>query len=98
MKKFMLAGDEAKLRLGLFDLLQVGLLEMLRSIVTSLSAEFNFKSLSLNSILQNIILIRDPKDARKFYPRFNLEDTTSFQDLDDHRYPVSGFKCLDFSA
>ncbi|KAJ8449740.1 hypothetical protein Cgig2_001396 [Carnegiea gigantea] len=35
-------------------------------------------------MLQNIILIRDPKDARKFYPRFNLEDTTSFQDLDDH--------------
>lgn len=52
----MLAGDEAKLRLGLFDL------------------------------LQNIILIRDPKDAWKFYRRFNLEDTTSFQDLDDHWY------------
>ncbi|KAL8172220.1 hypothetical protein V2J09_024024 [Rumex salicifolius] len=38
----------------------------------------------LFDILQNIVLIRDPEDARKFYPRFNLEDTTSFKDLDDH--------------
>jgi len=36
--------------------------------------------------LQNIVLIRDPEYPRKFYPRFNLEDTSSFQDLDDHRY------------
>ena len=36
--------------------------------------------------LQNIVLIRDSEDPRKFYPRFNLEDTSSFQDLDDHRY------------
>lgn len=36
--------------------------------------------------LQNIVLIRDPEDAKKFYPRFNLEDTSSFKDLDDHRY------------
>lgn len=50
----LLLGDEAKLRLSLFDL------------------------------LRNIVLIRDPEDARKFYPRFNLEDTTSFKDLDDH--------------
>ncbi|KAH1194517.1 4-alpha-glucanotransferase DPE2 [Glycine max] len=33
---------------------------------------------------ENIVLIRDPEDPRKFYPRFNLEDTISFQDLDDH--------------
>lgn len=38
----------------------------------------------LFDLLQNIVLIRDPEDARKFYPRFNLEDTSSFQDLDDH--------------
>lgn len=36
--------------------------------------------------LQNIVLIRDPEDSRKFYPRFNLEDTSSFKDLDEHRY------------
>ncbi|XP_024016763.1 4-alpha-glucanotransferase DPE2 isoform X2 [Eutrema salsugineum] len=35
-------------------------------------------------ILRNVVLIKDPEDARKFYPRFNLEDTSSFQDLDDH--------------
>ncbi|KAF8403539.1 hypothetical protein HHK36_011643 [Tetracentron sinense] len=35
--------------------------------------------------LQNIVLIRDPEDATSFYPRFNLEDTSSFEDLDDHR-------------
>ncbi|WVZ08673.1 hypothetical protein V8G54_022019 [Vigna mungo] len=34
--------------------------------------------------LQNIVLILDPENPRKFYPRFNLEDTSSFQDLDDH--------------
>lgn len=38
----------------------------------------------LFDLLQNIVLIRDPEDQRKFYPRFNLEDTSSFTDLDDH--------------
>ncbi|KAF9599354.1 hypothetical protein IFM89_036811 [Coptis chinensis] len=38
----------------------------------------------LFDLLQNIVLIRDPEDPRKFYPRFNLEDTLSFNDLDDH--------------
>ncbi|XP_050231099.1 4-alpha-glucanotransferase DPE2 [Mercurialis annua] len=38
----------------------------------------------LFDLLKNIVLIRDPEDARKFYPRFNLEDTSSFQDLDEH--------------
>lgn len=37
-------------------------------------------------VLQNIVLIRDPEDPKSFYPRFNLEDTSSFQALDDHRY------------
>lgn len=39
---------------------------------------------NLFDLLQNIVLIKDPEDARKFYPRFNLEDTSSFKDLDDH--------------
>ncbi|KAH0468674.1 hypothetical protein IEQ34_001906 [Dendrobium chrysotoxum] len=38
----------------------------------------------LFDLLQNIVLIRDPEEQGKFYPRFNLEDTSSFQDLDDH--------------
>uniref|UniRef100_A0A6N2L3A0 4-alpha-glucanotransferase n=1 Tax=Salix viminalis TaxID=40686 RepID=A0A6N2L3A0_SALVM len=38
----------------------------------------------LFDLLKNIVLIRDPEDSSKFYPRFNLEDTSSFQDLDDH--------------
>ncbi|KAL9331429.1 hypothetical protein ACSQ67_001039 [Phaseolus vulgaris] len=39
---------------------------------------------NLFDLSQNIVLIRDPEYPRKFYPRFNLEDTSSFQDLDDH--------------
>ncbi|XP_052172556.1 4-alpha-glucanotransferase DPE2 isoform X8 [Diospyros lotus] len=39
---------------------------------------------NLFDLLQNVVLIRDPEDAKKFYPRFNLEDTSSFKDLDDH--------------
>ncbi|OMO61158.1 Glycoside hydrolase, family 77 [Corchorus olitorius] len=38
----------------------------------------------LFDLLKNIVLIRDPENARNFYPRFNLEDTSSFRDLDDH--------------
>ncbi|XP_073134051.1 4-alpha-glucanotransferase DPE2-like isoform X5 [Henckelia pumila] len=39
---------------------------------------------SLFDLLQNIVLIRDPEDSKKFYPRLNLEDTSSFSDLDEH--------------
>ncbi|KAK3030340.1 hypothetical protein RJ639_038973 [Escallonia herrerae] len=35
-------------------------------------------------LLQNIVLIRDPEDPTKFYPRFNIEDTSSFKHLDEH--------------
>lgn len=45
--------------------------------------------------LQNIVLIRDPEDPKKFYPRFNLEDTSSFQNLDDHRYLNYLCVCVD---
>ncbi|XP_031103211.1 4-alpha-glucanotransferase DPE2-like [Ipomoea triloba] len=38
----------------------------------------------LFDLLQDVVLIRDPEDRRKFYPRFNLEDTSSFKDLDEH--------------
>lgn len=38
----------------------------------------------LFDLVQNIVLIRDPENPRNFYPRFNLEDTPSFKDLDDH--------------
>ncbi|XP_006658074.1 4-alpha-glucanotransferase DPE2 [Oryza brachyantha] len=38
----------------------------------------------LFDLIQNIVLIRDPEDNTKFYPRFNLEDTSSFRDLDEH--------------
>ncbi|KAK8919301.1 4-alpha-glucanotransferase DPE2 [Platanthera zijinensis] len=34
--------------------------------------------------MKNIVLIRDCEEHGKFYPRFNLEDTSSFQKLDDH--------------
>ncbi|KAI4300935.1 hypothetical protein L6164_034261 [Bauhinia variegata] len=48
-----------------------------------LESEDKFRR-SLFDLQQNIVLIRDPEDPRKFYPRFNVEDTSSFQDLDDH--------------
>ncbi|XP_042408165.1 4-alpha-glucanotransferase DPE2-like [Zingiber officinale] len=38
----------------------------------------------LLELIQNIVLIRDPEDPRKFYPRFNLEDTSNFKALDEH--------------
>ncbi|KAF3790784.1 4-alpha-glucanotransferase [Nymphaea thermarum] len=38
----------------------------------------------LFDLLKNVVLIRDEEDTRKFYPRFNMEDTSSFKDLDDH--------------
>ncbi|ONK63671.1 uncharacterized protein A4U43_C07F17690 [Asparagus officinalis] len=38
----------------------------------------------LFDLLKDIVLIRDPEDSRKFYPRFNLEDTLNFRDLDEH--------------
>ncbi|KAK3010333.1 hypothetical protein RJ639_013026 [Escallonia herrerae] len=38
----------------------------------------------LFDLLQNIVLIRDPEDPTKFYPRFNIEDTLSFKHLDEH--------------
>ncbi|CAH9105324.1 unnamed protein product [Cuscuta epithymum] len=38
----------------------------------------------LFDLLQEVVLIKDREDPRKFYPRFNLEDTSSFKDLDQH--------------
>ncbi|TYJ30228.1 hypothetical protein E1A91_A06G118800v1 [Gossypium mustelinum] len=38
----------------------------------------------LFDLLKNIVLIRDLEHDKSFYPRFNLEDTSSFRDLDDH--------------
>lgn len=29
--------------------------------------------------------MRDPEDPSSFYPRFELEQSTSFEELDDHR-------------
>ena len=37
----------------------------------------------LMTLLQNVILLRDPDDADAFYPRIEFEKTTSFRDLDD---------------
>ncbi|KAI3918010.1 hypothetical protein MKW92_025360 [Papaver armeniacum] len=48
-----------------------------------LESEVNVRS-ELFDLIKNVVLIRDPEDARKFYPRFNLEDTSNFQALDDH--------------
>jgi len=42
----------------------------------------------LFDLLHEIVLIRDPEDPGKFYPRFNLEEMTSFRELDDHSKSV----------
>ncbi|GJN05701.1 hypothetical protein PR202_ga23354 [Eleusine coracana subsp. coracana] len=44
----------------------------------------NFLNEYQKQCYENIVLIRDPEDSTKFYPRFNLEDTSSFRDLDEH--------------
>nr|GMD48064.1 4-alpha-glucanotransferase DPE2 [Ipomoea batatas] len=48
----------------------------------------------LFDLLQDVVLIRDPEDRRKFYPRFNLEDTSSFKDLDEHRFTLHSTHCF----
>lgn len=92
--------DENKIRRDLFDLLKVIRVNLLFLQWFGALVFFCFAPLLVRfflhlqsyhcSILQNIVLIRDPEDAKKFYPRFNLEDTTSFKDLDDHRYQSFG--------
>ncbi|XP_011626502.1 4-alpha-glucanotransferase DPE2 isoform X1 [Amborella trichopoda] len=50
----------------------------------------------LFNLLKDVVLIRDSEDTRKFYPRFNLEDTSSFKDLDDHSKNVLRGKYDDY--
>lgn len=37
----------------------------------------------LIDLLQEVVLLRDPEDSKKFYPRFNLEQTACYNELDD---------------
>ncbi|KAJ7514027.1 hypothetical protein O6H91_23G023000 [Diphasiastrum complanatum] len=39
-------------------------------------------------LLQEVVLMRDSVDSGKFYPRFGLEQTASFKELDDHSKDV----------
>ncbi|KAL0316723.1 UNVERIFIED_CONTAM: 4-alpha-glucanotransferase DPE2 [Sesamum radiatum] len=43
-----------------------------------------FDLIQASEIWENVVLIKDREDSKKFYPRFNLEDTSSFSDLDEH--------------
>ncbi|KAL8460086.1 hypothetical protein ACS0TY_031848 [Phlomoides rotata] len=43
---------------------------------------------NLFDLIQNVVLMRDPEDPKCFYPRFNLEETSSFNDLDNHSQNV----------
>eukprot|EP00958_Prasinococcus_capsulatus_P011964 scaffold1190_cov393-Prasinococcus_capsulatus_cf.AAC.30 len=38
----------------------------------------------LFTLIQNIVLIKDPADEKRFYPRFALAATSSYKELDDH--------------
>ncbi|CAI9099424.1 OLC1v1036244C3 [Oldenlandia corymbosa var. corymbosa] len=42
----------------------------------------------LFDLLKDIVLIRDPEDSRKYYPRFNMEDTSCFKELDQRSQNV----------
>lgn len=42
----------------------------------------------LFDLIKNVVLIRDPEDPKKFYPRFNIDDTSSFKSLDQHSKDV----------
>eukprot|EP00250_Pteridium_aquilinum_P019655 c24516_g1_i1 orf=158-3133(+) len=37
----------------------------------------------LIDLCQEVVLLQDPEDSTKFYPRFNLDHTASFRELDD---------------
>jgi 4-alpha-glucanotransferase len=39
----------------------------------------------LFDLLHEVVLMRDTEDTTKFYPRFNLDQTISFSELDDHK-------------
>lgn len=39
---------------------------------------------TLLNLRQNVVLLRDPEDPERFYPRFALTQTSSFKDLDLH--------------
>ncbi|KAG1371187.1 4-alpha-glucanotransferase DPE2 [Cocos nucifera] len=78
--KLLWLDKEDKIRNNLFDLLQI----VVKLLETALSGYTLMIALQILLSLQNIVLIRDPEDSRKFYPRFNLEDTSSFKDLDEH--------------
>ncbi|GBG70561.1 hypothetical protein CBR_g6687 [Chara braunii] len=42
----------------------------------------------LLELLQNVVLIRDTDNSRAFHPTFNMENTRSFRDLDEHSKQV----------
>ncbi|CAK9278762.1 unnamed protein product [Sphagnum jensenii] len=42
----------------------------------------------LFDLLHEVVLMRDTEDPTKFYPRFNLDQTKSFSELDDHNKAV----------
>lgn len=52
-----------------------------RSVLSESEEELRHK---LFDLLREIVLIRDPEDPRKFYPRFNIDDTSSFKALDEN--------------
>eukprot|EP00245_Coleochaete_scutata_P010499 TRINITY_DN368_c0_g3_i1.p1 TRINITY_DN368_c0_g3~~TRINITY_DN368_c0_g3_i1.p1 ORF type:complete len:703 (+),score=133.78 TRINITY_DN368_c0_g3_i1:1-2109(+) len=50
----------------------------------------------LFTLLQNQVLIRDPENPRWYYPRFDMESTSSFDELDDHSKGVMKRLYTDF--
>lgn len=55
------------------------------------TSEMLFWKLMLTSLSQNVVLIRDPEDPKSFFPRFNIEDTSNFSGLDQHKCVVSWY-------
>ncbi|CAI9782888.1 unnamed protein product [Fraxinus pennsylvanica] len=78
----VLLESEAKLRSNLFDFVKASV-NLERPFQLSMLFAFALTIFILADMI-NIVLIRDPEDSKSFYPRFNLEDTSSFGDLDEH--------------
>ncbi|KAH7331911.1 hypothetical protein KP509_20G057000 [Ceratopteris richardii] len=54
----------------------------------SMEEPYRSSKSNLISLLQEVVLMQDPDGSKSYYPRFNLHQTTSFQDLDEHSKQV----------
>jgi 4-alpha-glucanotransferase len=56
----------------------------------------NYIKRTLWGLLSNVVLLRDPEDSNKFYPRIKNFDTSSYNDLNDYQKKVLYDKYIDY--